>query len=302
MFVLGEFMQGIIIKAISGFYYVKTLDNNIIECKAKGAFRNEGISPLVGDRVEFDFKDDDLHGILKDVLTRKNSLYRPPVANVDKVFIVSAHSKPSPNTLIIDTVISICEYNNIKPIIVFNKSDLGDFDELTDIYTMAGYKVIVTSVTNGDGIKEIEKELDSGISVFTGNSGVGKSSILNSIIPELQLKTGEISEKLGRGKHTTRHAQLYESGFGGCVADTPGFATVEVDKTDYSFKENLENLFIEFNDYLGKCRFAGCSHTGESGCAVCEAVNNGKIGVTRFESYKMIYNELKDIKKWQIKK
>ncbi|MBO5726982.1 MAG: ribosome small subunit-dependent GTPase A, partial [Clostridia bacterium] len=256
----------------------------------------------VGDRVEFDFKDDDLQGILKEVITRKNYLYRPPVANVDKVFIVSAFSKPAPNTLIIDTVISICEHNNIKPIIIFNKSDLGDFDEYVEIYEKAGYKVIVTSATNGDGIKEIEKELDSGISVFTGNSGVGKSSILNVLIPELQLKTGEISEKLGRGKHTTRHAQLYESGFGGYVADTPGFATVEVDKTDYSFKENLENLFIEFNNYLGECRFTGCSHTGESGCAVCEAVKNGEISISRHESYKMLYNELKDIKKWQTKK
>ncbi len=295
-------MQGIIFKAISGFYYVKTDGNKIIECKAKGAFRNEGISPLVGDRVEFDFKDDDSHGIIRRVINRKNSLYRPPVANVDKVFIVSAFNKPSPNTLIIDTVIAICEHNGITPIIIFNKSDLGDFEELTGVYTRAGYKVIVTSATTSDGIKNIATELRNGVSVFTGNSGVGKSSILNSLIPSLQLKTGEISGKLGRGKHTTRHVQLFDSGFGGFVADTPGFATVEVDKTDYSFKENLENLFIEFNDYLSDCRFVGCSHTGESGCAVCRAVENGEISISRHESYKMLYNELKDIKKWQIKK
>lgn len=294
-------MQGVVIKAISGFYYVKTDDNRIIECKAKGAFRNEGISPLVGDRVEFDFKDDDAHGILKSVIGRKNALYRPPVANVDKVFIVSAYNKPSPNTMIIDTVIAICEHKGIEPVIVFNKSDLGDFDELADIYKNAGYKVIVTSAVSGNGVKEIGTELESGISVFTGNSGVGKSSILNSLIPSLKLETGEISEKLGRGRHTTRHAQLFESGFGGYVADTAGFATVEVDKNDYSFKENLENLFIEFEDYTLSCKFNGCSHTGEKGCAVCGAVENGKISVSRYESYKSLYNELKDLKKWQIK-
>ncbi len=293
-------MQGIIIKAISGFYYVKHEDE-IIECKAKGAFRNEGISPMVGDLVEFDLKDDNLHGILRNVVGRKNKLYRPPVANVDKAFIVSAFENPAPNTLIIDTMTAICEHNNVIPILVFNKSDLGNFNEWYDIYTKTGYKVILASAKNSDGIELLKNELKSGISVFTGNSGVGKSSLLNSLMPALTLKTGEVSEKLGRGRHTTRHVELYDSAYGGYVADTPGFATIEADKTDYSFKENLENLFPEFAPYLGGCRFIGCSHTGEKGCAVCAAAESGEIAESRLDSYKFLYNELKDLKKWQFK-
>ena len=293
-------MQGIIIKAISGFYYVKHEDETI-ECKAKGAFRNEGISPMVGDLVEFDLKDDNSHGILRNVVGRKNSLYRPPVANVDKAFIVSAFENPAPNTLIIDTMTAICEHNGVTPILVFNKSDLGDFDEWYNIYTKTSYKVILTSAKNSDGIEQIKNELKSGISVFTGNSGVGKSSLLNSLMPALALKTGEVSEKLGRGRHTTRHVELFRSGYGGYVADTPGFATIEADKTDYSFKENLENLFPEFAPYLGACRFIGCSHTDDVGCAVCSAAESGEIAVSRLDSYKFLYNELKDLKKWQFK-
>ena len=288
-------MVGRIVKAISSFYYVKNGDA-VIECKARGHFRKEGQNLLVGDVVEYNPES----RVVEAVLERKNSLVRPPVANIDKAFIVSSYVTPEPSPLIIDTLIAICEYKGITPVIVFNKSDLGDFEALKNCYTKAGYKTIVTSAQTGEGIDEIKQELVGQISVFTGNSGVGKSSLLNHILPQAVLKTGEVSEKLGRGRHTTRHTQLYEVG-GGLVADTPGFSSLEVTKDDYNFKEQLENCFKEFEQYLGNCKFTGCSHTGEKGCAVFEAVQNGEIEKSRFESYKNLYEQLKNLKKWQIK-
>lgn len=251
---------------------------------------------MVGDFVEYDKK----QKVINSILPRKNYLSRPPVANVDKAFIVSSYITPQPNNLLIDTMIAICEYKNITPIIVFNKCDLGDFEEIEACYKKAGYKVIITSAQDGDGMSLIEDELAGCVSVFTGNSGVGKSSILNIIMPQLKLATGQTSEKLGRGRHTTRHTELYFVK-DGIVADTPGFSSLEVDKNDYSFKEHLADCFIEFADFTDKCQFTGCSHTGEKGCQVCKAVADGKIDKKRWESYKTLYNELKNIKKWQIK-
>lgn len=293
-------MHGLIVKALSGFYYV-SCDNVIYECKAKGAFRNEGISPLTGDNVEFEILENG-KGVVKQIIDRKNALVRPPVANIKRAVIVSAFVSPAPNHLIIDTLTAICEHNGIEPILVFNKSDLGDFAQWVECYSGVGYKVIVTSAETNGGVEELKAELTDGITVFTGNSGVGKSSLLNSVLPNLKLATGDVSLKLGRGRHTTRHTQLFELEKGGYVADTPGFSSLEIDKTDFSFKENLENYFPEFSEYLGLCKFTGCSHTGEKGCAVCEAVNAGKISKMRHSSYVSLYNELKDLKEWQIKK
>lgn len=293
-------MQGLIIKSLSGFYYVKS-DNITYECKAKGAFRNEGISPLTGDTVEFDLLENG-KGVVRKIIDRKNALVRPPVANISRAVIVSSLTTPAPNNLIIDTLTAICEHNKITPVLVFNKSDLGDSSEWTDCYSSVGYKVIVTSAEKGIGVDELKKELKSGITVLTGNSGVGKSSLLNVLFPELKLATGEISQKLGRGRHTTRHTQLFELEGGGYVADTPGFSSIEIDKNDFEFKENLEYYFPEFAPFLGSCKFTGCSHTGEKGCAVCEAVAEDKIKHTRHQSYVSLYNELKDLKIWQIKK
>lgn len=294
-------MQGIIVKALSSFYYVEN-ENGITECRARGALKNKGISPLVGDFVEFSAADKKQGYVVEKILPRKNYLSRPPIANIDKAFIVSSYTTPAPNFLIIDTLIAICEYKNILPVLVFNKSDLGDFNKWCKCYTDAGYKVIVTSAEAGSGIDDLGSEFKGSVSVLTGNSGVGKSSLLNLLIPKLNLKTGEISEKLGRGRHTTRHTQLYKLSGGGYVADTPGFSSLEIDKTDYDFKENLAYCFKEFEQYLPFCKFTGCSHTGEKGCAVCDAVNQGKIAKSRFESYISLYNELKDLKKWQIDK
>ena len=293
-------MEGLVVKSLSGFYYVKS-GEKIYECKAKGAFRNEGISPLTGDTVEFEVLEEE-KGIVRQILNRKNALVRPPVANVTRAVIVSSFISPTPNHLIIDTLTAICEHNGIEPVLVFNKGDLGDFSVWEDCYKGVGYKAFVTSAELGEGIDALKAELGEGITVFTGNSGVGKSSLLNELLPNLSLATGDVSQKLGRGRHTTRHTQLFELENGGFVADTPGFSSLEIDKTDLSFKENLENCFPEFAEYLGKCRFTGCSHTGEKGCAVCEAVENKKIAKTRHLSYISLYNDLKDLKEWQIKK
>ncbi len=292
-------MQGIILKAISGFYYVG-IEDNLIECKARGALKNEGILPLVGDIAQIE-ELSGTKGVLNGILPRKNFLSRPPVANIDRAFIISSYSTPSPNTLVIDKLISICEYKKITPVLVFNKSDMGDFGDIAAIYRSAGYEVIICSAKDNIGIEKIIELCSSGISVFTGNSGVGKSSIINRILPELELKTGEISEKLGRGRHTTRHSELYKLG-GGYVVDTPGFSSLEIDKSDYGYKLNLADTFIEFGEFENGCKFVGCSHTGEKGCAVCEAVKSGKISPTRHISYKSIFDELKDLKPWNAAK
>ncbi len=292
-------MNGLIVKALSGFYYVKT-DNGIVECKARGKFRNDKTTPFVGDRVEISLTGE--KGTVERIFERKNLLLRPPVANVDKLFIVSSSVTPTPSTLLIDRMTAICSYKDIEPIIIFNKNDLEDVSFWCDIYQNAGFKTIACSAVSGEGIDLVKSELNDCISAFTGNSGAGKSSLLNIIFPELSLSTGEVSDKLGRGRHTTRHTELFAHNYGGFVADTPGFSSLEADKDDLAFKEGLGDFFPDFEDYRFDCRFADCAHIGEKGCSVCAAVAEGKIEKTRYESYLTIYNELKDIKAWNIKK
>lgn len=292
-------MQGKIIKALSGFYYVET-EEGIIECKARGKFRNENTSPLVGDRVEISLSGE--KGTIERVEERKNMLTRPPVANIDKLFIISGLVTPVPNTLLIDRIIAICEYKNIEPIIVFNKTDLASAEEYESIYKNAGFKTITCSAITGEGMNQIKQELISCVSAFTGNSGAGKSSILNSIFSSLNLNTAEISEKLGRGRHTTRHTELFKHEYDGYVADTPGFSLIDNEKEDLEFRDVLPTLFRDFEEYRDSCMFHDCKHIAEKGCGVIDAVENGKIEKTRYESFKAIYNELKDIKPWQIKK
>lgn len=293
-------MTGLVVKALSGFYYVEC-DNKIYECKARGSFRKSGISPLVGDRVVWTAVSEN-SGIVEEISERKNAVSRPPVANIDKLFIVSAFSSPKPNTLLIDKMTVLAELNDIEPVIVFNKCDMGSFLDFENIYKNAGFKVITVSALTGEGIEELKAELKDNISAFTGNSGVGKSSLINSLFGENIITTGEVSEKLGRGRHTTRHTQIYSFDFGGYVVDTPGFSSLDFDSNDYALKEKLPFLFKDFEEYIGECRFSSCSHTKESGCAVLQAVCDGKIEKTRHESYLALYEELKDAKFWENKK
>ncbi len=292
-------MQGIIIKTLSGFYYVKT-ENGVYTCKARGLMRKTGETPLCGDRVEISINEADKTGVVEKICQRKNFLTRPPVANIDKAFIVSSFSTPKPNYYIIDTLIAICEYKGIEPVIIFNKSDEAEENEYAECYKSVGYKTYVTSAKDSLGIDALKDEFQSCVSVLIGNSGVGKSTLLNCFA-KTNVQTGEVSEKLGRGRHTTRHTEIYELECGGFVADTPGFSEIEALKNDYNFKENLEYYFKEFEEFIPNCKFTGCSHTKEKGCAVIDAVNSGEIKISRHENYKNLYNELKDLKKWNFK-
>ena len=293
-------MTGTIVKALSGFYYVN-FQGKTYECKARGSFRKGGVSPLVGDRVEFEATEES-KGIINKIFERKNFIERPPVANIDKLFIISSYTNPSPNTLLIDKMTVIARYNDIEPIIVFNKSDMGDFSEIREIYERSGFKTYTVSALNNDGITELKGELEHCISAFTGNSGVGKSSILNSLFERDIIKTGDISEKLGRGRHTTRHTELYEVFPNSFVADTPGFSTFEADITDYKLKEMLPELFFDFKEYLPYCKFSSCTHTSDNGCAVLDALKEGKIQASRHNSYIELFKEMKDLKPWEAKK
>ena len=293
-------MNGIIIKAISGFYYVSDGEKTY-ECKARGSFRESGVSPLVGDRVEFE-QTQEKKGLVTAVLPRKSLLSRPPVANIDKLFIVSSYKKPAPNAYIIDKLTALAEYKEIEPIIVFNKCDIGGFEDWEHIYKTAGFKVFTVSAESGEGIELLKKELKNFVSAFTGNSGVGKSSILNALFGEMKLETGAVSDKLGRGRHTTRHTELFALPEGGFVADTPGFSSLEYDCADYEFKENLVYYFRDLKQYADGCRFTSCTHTCEKGCNIIRAVQNGEVAENRHRSYIALFEELKDLKPWNASK
>lgn len=293
--------NGIIIKALSGFYYVK--DRNSLEtyeCRARGKFRKDDFSPLVGDYVEYSATENG-KGVVDEILPRKNSLVRPPVANIDKLFVVAAAAEPAPNTFVIDKMIMNAENNKIEPIIVVNKCDLSpDFDDFAAIYRKCGFCVICVSAATGKGIESLKNEVCSSVCAFAGNTGVGKSSIINALEPSLTLDTGEISDKLGRGRHTTRHIQLY-SAAGGYIADTPGFSSFDMDKCGFVHKDNVQFCFREFEPYITKCKFTSCSHTKEKGCAIIDAVNRGDIPKSRFESYCRFYEESAAVPDWQLK-
>lgn len=292
-------IKGKIVKGIGGFYYVESADV-IYECKARGNFRKQGISPLVGDDVEISVNENAENTIDK-ILPRKNQLVRPPLANLDRLFIVASIIDPNLNTLIIDKLIAIAEYKNIEPIIVITKTDLSDsYIQYVDIYSKAGFKVVVCDNTNGKGAEEVKELLKDKISAFTGNTGVGKSSLLNQICPQLNLATGETSKKLGRGKHTTRHCELFKVN-GGYIADTPGFSSIDFEKCEKIYKEDLPECFREFREYLGSCKFTSCAHINDKGCAVCKAVEDGFISRSRHDSYISLYNDVKDFKEWEKK-
>ena len=289
---------GILIRVTGGFYYVDC-NGEILECKARGVFRKNGNTPVVGDKVEVEIKPDGYHS-LTEILPRKNFLTRPPLANLDRLFIVVSAVRPEPNTLVIDKLTAAAAAIDVEPVIVFSKTDMSSVDDLLKTYRQAGFKCIVYSDVTKEGVEDVKELLTGKLSAFIGNSGVGKSTLLNNILPDLGLKTADISDKLGRGRHTTRTVELFktESGF---IADTPGFSTVDLIRYSLNNKDNLMNCFPEFEDYMGSCMFTSCSHTVEKGCAIIDAVNNGEIAQSRHISYKLMYEELKDIKSWQLK-
>jgi ribosome biogenesis GTPase len=294
-------LKGKIIKGIGGFYYVDA-DDVIYECKARGNFRKQGISPLVGDDVEISVnQNNNAENTIEKIYPRNNSMVRPPLSNLDTLFIIASIVDPKINTVIIDKLIAIAEFKHIEPVVVLTKTDLcSDYQHYVNIYSNAGFKVIVCDNTNGKGADEVKALLAGKISAFTGNTGVGKSTLLNNIFPNLNLATGETSKKLGRGKHTTRHCELFKVS-GGYIADTPGFSSLDFERCERILKDDLPYCFREFENYLGKCKFVSCTHVNDKGCAICDAVKNGKISPSRHESYVAMYNDVKDIKQWQIK-
>ncbi len=292
-------LEGLVRKGIGGFYTVETPQGDFT-CTARGKFRKERISPYAGDRVRITAEEDGT-GALEEILPRKNFLVRPPIANIDQLFIVSSLRDPYPEPLIIDKTIAVAEMMDICPVLVLTKTDLDDPSELKAIYDLAGVPCLVVSSKTGDGVDPVRQLLRGKISAFTGNSGVGKSTLLNAVFPHFDLKTGEVSQKLGRGRHTTREVELYKLQDGGYVADTPGFSTFDIERYRLTDKEKLAFGFREFAPYLGECQFSSCSHTCEKGCAILQAVEEGKIPRSRFESYCAMYEEIKDVKQWQQK-
>ena len=269
-------------------------------CKARGKFRKERISPYAGDRVRITVEPDG-QGTLEEILPRKNFLVRPPVANLDTLFVVTSICDPVPVALMLDKTIAAAEVRGIEPILILTKTDLQDSSQWEAIYRQAGIPCLAVSSETGEGVEAVRELLQGKISAFTGNSGVGKSSLLNALFPEFALRTGEISQKLGRGRHTTREVELYPIGEHGYVADTPGFSTFDMERYQITDKKLLVSGFREFTPYLDDCRFVSCSHTCEPGCAVLQAVEEGKIPRSRHESYVSMYQEIKDVKEWQQK-
>ena len=291
-------LKGIILKSTGGFYYVEAA-NGVYECKARGIFRKKNNSPKVGDRVVISIPTDGYCSI-EGILPRKNTLKRPPLSNIDVLVIVVSTTEPAPNSVVIDKMTAAAVDNDIEPVVVISKSDLKSGSDLLDIYNKSGIKVFSYSSQEPESAKAIRSYLTGKIAAFTGNSGVGKSTLLNILYSELKLQTGEISEKLGRGRHTTRTVELFKTDEG-YVADTPGFSTVDLERYNMIDKDNIKFCFPEFKNYINQCQFASCSHTCEKGCAVLRAVEEGDISESRHKSYVAMYNEVKDIKEWQKK-
>lgn len=292
-------MQGKIIKGIAGFYYVHIVDMGVVECKAKGIFRNRKIKPLVGDNVIIDLIDREKSlGNITDILPRNNSLIRPAVANIDQALIVFSVTKPEPNFNLLSRFLLTMNRQQLDTIICFNKMELVNeqkLDELTDIFANSGCKVIFTSTYENQGIDQVKAILQDKTTVFAGPSGVGKSSITNLIMPDAIAEIGEISEKVGRGKHTTRHSEIFHVTGNTYIMDTPGFTSLYLTELE---KEDVRFYFEEFSKYEGKCKYNGCVHVNEPDCAVKEAVNMGNIHKIRYENYLEIYEEIKSQKKY----
>lgn len=296
---MGNNVQtGRILRSISGFYDVLT-PAGMVSCRARGILRREGSSPLTGDMVEITVEKG--KGMVERILPRKNGFVRPAVANIDALVVFAANVNPITEPFLIDRVAAIAGDQEVPVILCVNKCDLDPAVDLIRIYREAGFPVIPASAETGEGVEELRDLLRGKLTAFTGNSGVGKSSMLNRLCPELGLSTGDVSEKLGRGRHTTRHVELYRLEEDTYVADTPGFSSFDTDQMDVILKDNLQYAFPDFAPYLGRCQFCDCSHRKEPGCAVTTAVADGRIQPTRYDSYLRLYEKASHIREWEWK-
>ena len=295
---MNERMTGRILRSISGFYDVQP-PGKVVTCRARGILRKEGNSPLTGDMVEITVEKG--KGMVERILPRKNSFVRPAVANIDALVVFAANVNPVTAPFLIDRVAAIAGDQEVPVYLCVNKCDLDPAIDLVRIYSKAGFPVITTSAETGEGVEQLRELIKGKLTAFTGNSGVGKSSILNRLCPDLALPTGEVSEKLGRGRHTTRHVELYDLGEDTFVADTPGFSSFDTDQMDVILKENLQYAVPDFGPYIGSCQFHDCSHRKEPGCAVVSAVSSGEIEETRYDSYLKLYEKASQIKLWELK-
>jgi len=289
---------GRIVRSISGFYDVQT-SCGLVNCRARGILRKDGQSPLTGDMVQITVERG--KGMVEQILPRRNSFVRPAVANLDALVVFAANVNPVTEPFLIDRVAAIAGDQEVPVYLCINKCDLDPALDLVKIYTNAGFQVICASAETGEGVEELRQLLRGKLTAFTGNSGVGKSSMLNRLCPELALPVGEVSEKLGRGRHTTRHVELYALEEDTYVADTPGFSSFDTDQMDVILKENLQYAFPDFGAYLGKCQFHDCSHRAEPGCAVTKALAAGELEPTRYSSYLRLYEKASQVKVWEIK-
>ena len=290
--------QGRIIRSLSGFYEVQT-ENGAVTCRARGTLRRGTEIPLTGDLVTISVERG--KGMVEKIHPRKNSFVRPAVANIDALVVFAANANPVTEPFLIDRVAAIAGDQEVPVYLCVNKCDLDPAQDLIRIYTHAGFHVIAASAETGEGIDRLRELIKGKLVAFTGNSGVGKSSILNRLCPQLKLPTGEVSEKLGRGRHTTRHVELYDLGEGTYVADTPGFSSFDTDQMEVMLKENLQYAFPDFGAYIGKCQFHDCSHRKEPGCAVTAALAAGDLEPTRYDSYLRLYEKAAQIKLWELK-
>ena len=295
---MAEKRTGRIIRSISGFYDVQT-SQGVVTCRGRGSLRKNQESPLTGDMVEISVEGG--KGMVEKILPRRNRFVRPAVANVDALVVFAANVNPVTEPFLIDRVAAIAGDQEVAVYILINKCDLDPAVDLAKIYKNAGFPVITASAETGEGVEELRALLKGKLTAFTGNTGVGKSSMLNRLCPGLDLATGEVSEKLGRGRHTTRHVELFSLGEDTYVADTPGFASFDTEQMDVILKDNLQYAFGDFAPYLGQCQFHDCSHRAEPGCAVRQAVDAGDIEKTRYDSYLRLYEKSSLIKEWEMK-
>ena len=289
---------GRILRSISGFYDVQTSEG-LVTCRARGSLRRGSASPLTGDMVEITVEHG--KGMVEKILPRRNQFVRPAVANVDALVVFAANVNPVTEPFLIDRVAAIAGDREVPVYLCVNKCDLDPAMDLIRIYTHAGFQVIPASAETGEGVERLRELIRGKLVAFTGNSGVGKSSMLNRLCPELELPTGEVSEKLGRGRHTTRHVELYDLGDNTYVADTPGFSSFDTDQMEVMLKENLQYAFPDFGPYIGRCQFHDCTHRKEPGCAVTAALAAGEIEPTRYDSYLRLYEKASQIKLWELK-